>query len=96
VVRQEEKLERKYRLAAEGYTLGRVIERVAELFGMPSEEVTEGGKSRQKVEAQSLLCYWATTELGMSQIQLALRLGIHQPAVSHAVRRGAGLIRERK
>ena len=42
-------------LAANGYTLGRLIERVAELFGMPSEEITEPGKSRQKVEAQSLL-----------------------------------------
>jgi len=63
---------------------------------MPCEEVTEPGKSRQKVEARSLLCYWATTELGISQIQLAQRLGIHQPAVSNEVRRGAHLIRERK
>jgi hypothetical protein len=92
----EEKLERKYRLATNGYTLGRLIERVAELFGMPSEKLTEPGKSRQKVEARSLLCYWATTELGMSQIQLAQRLGIQQPAVSNAVRRGADLTRERK
>ena len=92
----QEKLERKYRLAANGYTLDRLIERVAELFGMPCEEVTEPGKSRQKVEARSLLCYWATTELGISQIQLAQRLGIHQPAVSNAVRRGARLIGERK
>ncbi len=54
---------------------------------MSSEEVTEPGKARQRVEARSLLCYWATAELGIRQTQLAERLRIHQPAVSNAVRR---------
>ena len=92
----EENLERKYRLASGGYTLDKLIERVSELTGMSSEELIEPGKARERVEARSLLCYWATTELGISQSQLAQRLGIHQPAVSNAVRRGAHLARARK
>lgn len=62
----QEKFERKYRLAARGYTLDRLIERVAELLGMSSEDVIEPGKGRQRVEARSLLCYWANTKLGIS------------------------------
>jgi putative transposase len=92
----EEKLERKYRLAAGGYNLDRLIHRVAELLGISTEEVTGAGKSRQRVEARGLLCYWANTELGISQSQLARRLPLNQPAVSNAVRRGERLVRQRK
>jgi putative transposase len=92
----EEKLERKYQLTASGYTLDRLIERVAELLGMASEEVIAPGKDRQRVEARSLLCYWAATELSISQTELARRLPLNQPAVSNAVKRGAHLVRERQ
>jgi hypothetical protein len=54
------------------------------------------GKARQRVEARSLLCYWATTELGISQTQLAQRLPLKQPAVSNAARTGACLVRQRQ
>jgi len=82
--------------AASGYSLDRLIERPAELLGMSSDEVIEPGKARQRVEARSLLCYWATTELSISQTELAQRLPLNQPAVSNAVRRGANLVRQRK
>ena len=92
----QEKLERKYRLAAGGYNLDRLIHRVAELLGISTEEVMGPGKARQTVEARSLLCYYAITELGISQTQLAQRLPLNQPAVSNAVRRGACLVRQRQ
>ena len=92
----EEKLERKYRLAASGYSLDRLIERVAELLGMSGDEVIEPGKARQKVEVRSLICYWTTTELGISQTRLAQRLPLNQPAISNAVKRGADLVRQRQ
>ena len=92
----QEKLERKHRLAAGGYTLDRLIHRVGEILGMSSEEIIEPGKARQTVEARSLLCYWAITELGISQTHLTQRLPLKQPAVSNAVRRGARLVRQRQ
>jgi len=92
----EEKLERKYRLAAVGYNLDRLIKRVAELLGISTEEVMGPGKARQRVEARSLLCYWANTELGIKQSQIAHRLALNQPAVSNAVSRGERLARQRK
>ncbi len=92
----EEKLERKYRLAAGGYTLNRLIERVAEVLSLDPREVTAPGKDRRKVEARSLLCYWATVELGISQTELAQKIPLNQPAISNAVKRGASLVRERE
>ncbi len=91
----QEKLERKYRLAAKGYDLDRLIDRVAQILGMSSEEVIGPGKNRKKVEARSILCYWATAELGITQTQLTRRLPLNQPAVSNAVKRGAYLVGQR-
>jgi putative transposase len=45
----------------------------------------------ETVAARSLLCYWATTELAISQVKLSQKLKISQPAVSLAVRRGEQL-----
>ena len=63
---------------------------------MSPEEGIEPGKARQRVEARSLLCYWAITELSISQTELAQRLPLNQPAVSNAVRRGVNLVRQRQ
>ncbi|MBK5102538.1 MAG: hypothetical protein JJE15_16395 [Desulfobacteraceae bacterium] len=89
----EEQLEERYRLQAEGYGLKKLIERVGQLVGMSPEEITEGGKERRKVEARSILCYWATDRLGISQMELAKRFKLTQPAVSQAVRRGKDLVK---
>jgi predicted transcriptional regulator len=47
------------------------------------------------VAARSLLCFWVNTELGMSMTDIAKRLGLTQPAVSIAVRRGEKIAREK-
>ena len=59
------------------------------------EEVMERGKERRKVEARSILCYWATESLGINQGELAKRLKLTQPAVCQAVRRGKDLVKSR-
>ena len=89
----EEHLEERYRLQAEGYDLGTLIERGGELVEMSPEEIMERGKERRKVKARSMLCYWATDRLGISQRELAKRLRLTQPAVSQAVRRGKDLVK---
>jgi putative transposase len=94
----EEGFERRYRLAAKGYNLEGIAKRVAELLDVSPEEVLEPGRVRGKVKirARSLVCYWATAELGIRQGQLAESLRLTQPAISMAVRRGADLVREYK
>ena len=46
------------------------------------------------IVARTLVCFWAVRELGMSQIQLASRFVISQPAVSMAISRGEQLAKD--
>ena len=87
----EEQLQQKYRMQAEGYDLHKLIERVAEIMELSPEEIVAPGKERKRTQARSMLCYWATDRLGISQTQLANTLNLTQPAVSQAVRRGRAL-----
>jgi len=45
-------------------------------------------------EGGLLACFWARRELGMTTVQIALRLGISQPAVSRASQRGEKIVEE--
>ena len=91
-----EKYEQRYRLKAQGFDLRKVAIRVGAVLGMNPKEVFRRGKERRTVQAHSLLCFWTTEELGMTQEALARRLRVTQPAISVAVRRGERLVRERK
>jgi len=70
----EEKMKRKYLLRAQGMDLEKLTHRVAYLLKMKPEDVWAAGKHRRTVEARSLLCFWATAELGISQSYLANKL----------------------
>ena len=83
-----ENLDRKYILQSKGFKFNDVVKRVAEVMDISPKEVLATGKHAHRVRARSLLCFWATHELGISQTYLAKRLKISQPAVSLAVVRG--------
>jgi hypothetical protein len=53
------------------------------------------GKYPQTVKARSLLCFWATRELGMSTIELSKKLKLSQPAISQPAKRGQKIAQER-
>lgn len=89
-----ERLERRYRLRSQGYDFDWLKGRVAELFGMEPGEVDSPGKYPERVKARSVLCYWATRELGESGTSLARRCGLTQPAVSISVKRGENIVRD--
>ena len=90
----EERLERKFGLKAKGYDFERVVDRVANLMGLKRAEVLAPGKYGKVVAARSLLCFWAVSELGISQTQLARRFRMSQPAISLAVSRGQQLAKD--
>ena len=90
----QEALEHRYALRAEGITVMDVAERVARVMGIATEQVWLPGKYKQQVVARSLLCYWSVNELGECMTALSKRLGISTAAVSKAVRRGAKIAKD--
>ena len=96
VLRQaDEHMENSYRLKSEGFEFDDVAERVAQVMGLPVVIVWEKSRRPQVVQARSLLCYWASNELGMRMTDIAIRLGLSQPAVSIAARRGEAIARQK-
>ena len=91
----KEAFERKYRLKAKGIDIDKVEARVAEIVGIDPAEVWAAGKQPKLVQARSLLCYWATSELGVSQAWLSRKLGLSQAAISLSVARGRQLLRQK-
>ena len=91
----EEKFEKKYRMRADGYDFNRLTRRVAELMEMDSEEIMDLERDWNRIQARSVLCYWATEMLGISQIKLSQVFNQTQPAISYAVRRGKLLVQAR-
>jgi REP element-mobilizing transposase RayT len=91
----EESMEKRYALRARGFDLEKVARRVAKVMRMKEKDVWARGRYPRMVEARSLLCYWAVSELGQTMASLAARLGISIPAVSKSVTRGEKLVKAR-
>jgi len=53
-----EQMERRYRLKAEGWTLKKITERVAEIFGIEKDQVVVAGKQLDRVRFRSVLANW--------------------------------------
>ncbi len=87
-----EQMERRYRLKAEGWTLTKITERVAEIFGIEKDQVVVAGKQPVRVRARSVLAYWAIRDLGLTATEIGNYLGLSKSAVSRAANRGQKLI----
>ncbi|MGB5987072.1 MAG: transposase [Desulfobacterales bacterium] len=89
-----EALEQRYRLKATGINIDTIAQRVADTVGIDSKDIWATGKQAKIVRARSLLCYWATTELGIIQVWLSRKLGLSPSAISQAVARGRKIVKE--
>ncbi len=85
---QHESLERRYRLKAKGFDIEKVIQRTAEIIGLDAGQIRTPCKEPLRVQARSLVCYWAVRELGLTTVAVSKELGICQAAVTKAVARG--------
>lgn len=84
----QEQMERKQKLRAAGFDLYALASRVASVLNTDPSLPWLPGKNWEKVQARSLLCYWAVRELGVSVSEMAKELNISLPAVSKSVLRG--------
>ncbi|MCK4487789.1 MAG: hypothetical protein KAU38_13655 [Desulfobacterales bacterium] len=89
-----ERYERRYELKRRGYDLDRIAERVAEIYGMQTFEIFSKGRQQRKVNARSLLCFWAAREAGMPLRELAVRFEMSPPGVEFGVERGETIAHE--
>jgi REP element-mobilizing transposase RayT len=92
----EENLKKKYELQAHGFSLTDISSRVAEVLDVDEDKAWAAGRSRETVQARSLLCYWAVRELGVTMISLARKLDQSVTAIGKAVVRGEKLVKENK
>ena len=92
----KEAYERKYRFKSKGIDLDFIADKAAEILGLDPTLIWSTGKQSKIVKARSLLCYWATSELGVTQSVLSKRLGLSPSAVSLSVVRGRELVRKFK
>jgi len=81
-------MEKTYRLVAKGYDLDKIVSKVSDLMQLKPFEIRAPGKERKRVEARSLLCYWAVRHLGINMAQLSRRLKLSLSGVSLSVKRG--------
>ena len=87
----EEQMEQRNLLISQGYDLKMISERVSSVMNLEPSEIWKVGKSRRRVAARSLLCFWAVRELGISMTELSRRLNLSLSGVSQSVTRGENI-----
>jgi putative transposase len=90
-----ERFDRYYELKRLGYNLQTVEDRVCEIFDLSVGEIYSKSREKAKAAARGLFCYWAVRDLGYSMLEIAGWLGMSQPGVVYAVRRGERIANER-
>lgn len=84
----DETFNRYYEMKRLGYDLKTVEYRVCRIFKIGTEDIYSKSREKVKASARGLFCYWAVRELGYGLTDIARHLGITQPAVGYAVKRG--------
>ncbi len=90
----QEQMEKRYKLVSEGYDLDKLASRVCDIRQLELFNLWAPGKERKRVEARSLLCYWAVRDLGVTMAELSRRLNISLSGVSISVKRGEKIVRD--
>jgi REP element-mobilizing transposase RayT len=88
---QKERMERKYRLQTSGFDFDAVLDHVASLYQLDSEDIINRGTRGKYADGRALLCYWCIKELGMKGRELSKKLGMSPAAVSNLTSRGRKL-----
>lgn len=91
----QEEMDKRYRLAAQGYDLDTIASKVCDMMDLEASSLWAPGKERKRVEARSVLCYWAVRDLGTNLAELSRRLKLSLSGVSLSVKRGERIVQQR-
>ncbi|MEA1929240.1 MAG: hypothetical protein U9N73_13620 [Candidatus Auribacterota bacterium] len=87
----EEKLSQQERQRLTGWSMEKLLARVAKQYATNIESILRGKKKRSPSQARALFCCWATRELGYTLTKVGDFLNINHQAVSQARKRGEDL-----
>ena len=90
----QESIEHKYSLESRGYDLDKVADRLCEIIGINQADIWAPGKERYRVQARSLLCFWASRDLKVSQSELSRKFKLSATTISQCVKRGEKIARD--
>jgi len=90
----KEQIEKKHGLLAKGYDLDKIALKVSAQMQLKPSEIWAQGKERKRVNARSLLCYWAVRDLGISMAELSRHLKLSLSGVSLSVKRGEKMAKD--
>ncbi|MCP4605096.1 MAG: transposase [Proteobacteria bacterium] len=71
-----------------------MLTNIAKKSGTTVNELTAGGRRRPVVRIRDMICYVATRHIGIPATELANELGISQPNIIRAARRGEGVFKD--
>ena len=91
----EGRFNRSYEMKRLGYDLKKVEARVCGIFKIESDDINSASREKLRTKARGLFCYWAVRELGYVLTDLGKRLGMTQPGVGYAVKRGDGIVKNK-
>jgi len=91
----DERLDRGYELKRLGVDLGKLEERILEIYEIDKTDLYSKSRQNPRSEARSVFCYWAVRELGVEGARMATLLKMSPSGVAYAVRRGEKVVRER-
>ncbi|MEA1926836.1 MAG: transposase, partial [Candidatus Auribacterota bacterium] len=84
----EEKLVKREQKRSVGWSMEKLLARVAKQYEIDMDRILRGEKNRSSTRARALFCWWATGELGYTLTEAGDFLNISQQAVSQARKRG--------
>jgi hypothetical protein len=78
-------------LHQEGWDLRRLIRTICEELGVRAEDIRSGRRSRRVSRARAVIAWFAWTDLGLSQEDLAVHLGVAGNSLSERMETGRAL-----
>jgi len=90
----DEELEARTRAHKKGISVSALSARIAQHYGIDTDDLRSASKSRAVVRARSAVCYLAIRRFGATAVGLAAELNISPSAVSKSVVRGRKVVRE--
>jgi len=88
LARAEDRMTRRYEMKQSGIDIATIEKRVCQLFEMHPKDLYTRGRRKKLVEARSVFCFFAVTELETALKDLAIRFAISEQAIGPAVERG--------